>query len=144
MRKNACISEATWIPVDKRFFALQDPAKDQSLIGRLGHAISASLKGNKRQQAEEAGAGAEVETLLGLEPPLHREAWHRLKECYWSNFYCATPPNWFTLEQITAEQVDLYSYVPPPGANIPIYVEPFPVDDLVPTEDKIEWAVKRL
>ena len=40
--------------------------------------------------------------------------------------------------------MDLYSYVPPLGANIPISVEPLPVDDLVPTEDKIEWAVKRL
>ena len=27
---------------------------------------------------------------------------------------------------------------------IPIYVEPFPVDDSVPTEDDIEWAVKHL
>ena len=38
----------------------------------------------------------------------------------------------------------LYSYVTPPGANIPISVEPFLVDDPVPTEEKIEWAVKRL
>ena len=27
---------------------------------------------------------------------------------------------------------------------IHIYVEPFPLEYLVPTEDKIEWAVKRL
>ena len=40
--------------------------------------------------------------------------------------------------------MELYSYVPPPGTNIPIYVQPFLVDDSVPTEDKIEWAVKRL
>ena len=40
--------------------------------------------------------------------------------------------------------VELYSYVPPSGTNIPISVEPFPVDDSVPTEDKIKWAVKRL
>ena len=37
------------------------------------------------------------------------------------------------LEQITAEQVDLYSYVPSPGKNIPISVQPVPVDDSVPT-----------
>ena len=30
------------------------------------------------------------------------------------------------------------------GTNIPIYVKPFAVDDLLPTEDKIEWAVTRL
>ena len=38
----------------------------------------------------------------------------------------------------------MYSYVPPPGKNIPISVQPFPVDDSVPTEDEIEWAVKQL
>ena len=40
--------------------------------------------------------------------------------------------------------MELYSYVPPPVANIPISVEPFPVDNLVPTEDDIKWAVKLL
>ena len=40
------------------------------------------------------------------------------------------------------ERVDLYRYVPPPGDNIPVSVEPFLVDDLVPMEDEIEWAVK--
>ena len=38
----------------------------------------------------------------------------------------------------------LYSYVPTSGENTPVSVEPFPVDDLVPTEDEIEWVVKRL
>ena len=38
----------------------------------------------------------------------------------------------------------MYSYVPTPVTNIPISVKPFPVNDLVPTEDKIEWAVTRL
>ena len=40
--------------------------------------------------------------------------------------------------------MELYSYVPPQGTNIPISVEPFPVDDSVPTEDEIERAVTRL
>ena len=43
-----------------------------------------------------------------------------------------------------AERVDLYSYVPSPGTNIPISVKPVPVDDSVPMGDKIEWAVKNL
>ena len=49
-----------------------------------------------------------------------------------------------TFEWITEEQVDLYSYVPPPEANIPLSVDPYPVDDSVTMEDDIEWAVKRL
>ena len=40
--------------------------------------------------------------------------------------------------------MELYSYVPPLGANIPISAEPLPVDDSVHTEDEIEWAVKHL
>ena len=42
------------------------------------------------------------------------------------------------------ERVELYSYILPPGTNIPISVQPFPVDDLVPTEDEIEWVVTKL
>ena len=56
----------------------------------------------------------------------------------------APPPDWVTLERITAERVELYSYDPPPEVNIPISVEPLPVDNSVPTEDNIEWAVKLL
>ena len=48
------------------------------------------------------------------------------------------------LERITAERVNLYSYMPSPGANIPVTVRPVPVDDLVPTENEIEEAVKNL
>ena len=43
-----------------------------------------------------------------------------------------------------AEQVYLYSYVPPLGENIPVSVKPFPVYYLVPTEDEIKWAVTQL
>ena len=116
--------------------------RDHSLIRRLGRAITASLKGDWRRRAEEAGE--EVERFLGSYPPLHHEAWHRLKGWYWSAVYCAPPPAWVALERIAEERVDLYSYMPPPGDNIPVPVEPFPVDDLVPTDDNIEWVVKLL
>ena len=56
----------------------------------------------------------------------------------------APPPAWFTLKRITAERVYLYRYVPPPEDNIPVSVEPFPVEYLVSMEDEIEWAVKQL
>ena len=92
----------------------------------MGRAIAASLKGDRRRRAEEAGA--EVETLLGSDPPLHRKAWHRLKGWYQAAFNRAPPPAQVTLERITAERVDLYIYVPPPGSNIPISFEPFLVE----------------
>ena len=69
-RKNLWISEATWRLVNERVSAHQDPSKDQSLIRRLGRAIEASLKGDRRCQAEEAEA--ELEALLGSEPPFYR------------------------------------------------------------------------
>ena len=56
----------------------------------------------------------------------------------------APPPARVTLKRITVERVKLYSYIPSPGTNIPISVQPFPVDDFVPLEEEIEWSVTRL
>ena len=120
-RKNTWISEATWRLVDERASARQDPAKDQALILRLSRAIAARLRDDRR-----------------------REAWHWIKGWYHSVVDLSLPLAWVSLKRITSERVDLYSYIPPPGENIPIYTNPFPVDDSVPKEDNIEWAVKRL
>ena len=86
---------------------------------------------NRRRWAEYTGA--EVEALLGADPPLHQEAWHRIKGWYKAAANHVLPPAQVTLERITTERVELYSYVPPPGKNIPISVQPFPVYELVPT-----------
>ena len=85
-----------------------------------------------------------METLLGEEPPNAKEAWRRLKGWYKAVVHRAPPTARATLERITAERVDLYSYVPSPGENIPVTVAPVEVDDLVPTEEEIEDAVKKL
>ena len=79
-----------------------------------------------------------------MDPPLHRESWHEIKGWYQAAIGRAPLPTQIALERITAERVELYSYVLPPGENIPISVEPFLVDDLVPTKDEIKRAVKRL
>ena len=71
------------------------------------------------------------------DPPIHREAWHRIKVWYKAAVNSAPPPAWFTLKRITAERVEMYIYVLPPGTNIPISVEPFPMDNSIPTEDDI-------
>ena len=89
-------------------------------------------------------AGEEVERMLGPDPPLHQEALHWMKEWYWAAVNRALLPAWFTRERITAEQVDLYRYIPPLAENIPISDEPFPVEYSVPVEDEIYWAVKQL
>ena len=67
-----------------------------------------------------------------------------MKGWYWDVVDRYPPPDQFTLERIMTERVYLYSYVPHPGGNIAVSVEPFPVDKLVPIEDNIEWAVTQL
>ena len=136
------ILAATWRLINERVSVHRNIAKDQTLIRRLGCAIKASLREDRQRREEEAGA--EVEILMGLDPPLHRDAWHRIKGWYKSAVDRAPPPAWVTLKRIMAERVELYSYFPPPGTNILISMEPFPVDGSVTTDDKIEWAVKRL
>ena len=54
-RKNEWISSATWRLVDKIVSARRDPAKDQTLIRRLGRDIKASMSMDSRRRAEEAG-----------------------------------------------------------------------------------------
>ena len=56
----------------------------------------------------------------------------------------ALPLAQVTLKWIMAEWVDLYRYIPPTGENIPVSVQPFLVEDLVPEEDEIEWSVERI
>ena len=75
-RKNGWISEDTWRLVDKRVSARRK-TKYQSRIRRLSRAITAILKGNMKRRVETAGE--EVETLLGADPLMPREAWQRMK-----------------------------------------------------------------
>ena len=67
-----------------------------------------------------------------------------MKGWYKAGVNHAPPPGWVTLEWITAEQIDLYCQVKPSGENIPVSVNPFQVEESVPTEDEIEWLVLRL
>ena len=67
-----------------------------------------------------------------------------MKGCYKAAADPVPPPAQVNLKRITADQVVLYRRIPPLGENIPISVEPFQVDYLVPTEEYIEWAVRRL
>ena len=99
MQKKVWISETTWILVNERVSERRDPARDQSLIRRLGHAIATSLKVDYRRRVEESGE--EVERLLWSYPLLHQEAWHRMKGWYQAVVNRVLPPSRFTLERIT-------------------------------------------
>ena len=139
--RNAWISEETWKLVDERVTVRRKP-RAKTAMRRLGRAIQASLKGDRRRWVEEAGTA--VEALLGEDPPNAKEAWRRMKGWYQAAAQRGPPPARATLERITAEQTELYSQVPSPGEKIPVTVEPALIDDSVPTEDEIAAAVKNL
>ena len=140
-RTNEWISEETWRLVDERVSARRG-TRVKARIRRLIREITESLKRDRKMRVEIAGG--EVETLLGADPPNPKEAWRRLKGWYKAAVNRVPPPARAMLERITAEQVDLYNYVPSPGENIPVTIKSGEVNDLVPTEDEIEEAVKKM
>ena len=82
--------------------------------------------------------------MVKADPPLIQEAWYRLQGWYKAAVDRAPPPARAMLKGITAEMVALYSRAPPPGDSIPVDIDHFAVEDGVPDEGEIEWAVKRL
>ena len=74
--RNVWISEETWRLVDKRVTMRRKP-QAQTGMQRLGRAIQASMKGDRRRRVEEAGTA--VETLLQEDLPNARGAWRRMR-----------------------------------------------------------------
>ena len=74
--KNAWISEETWRLADERVSARRG-TRARTRIRRLGRAIRASLKGDRKRRVE--AAGTDVEALLGGDPQNAKEAWRRMK-----------------------------------------------------------------
>ena len=81
---------------------------------------------------------------MWADPTLIQDAWHRIQGWYKAAVNHTPPPARVTLKRIGADRVTFYSRVPPPGDNIPVTIEPFEVEESVPEEGEIEWAVKRL
>ena len=111
------------------------PTKGQALKVGLGWAIKASLAMDRRRRADEVGA--EVEALVGTDPPFIQEAWHRIQGWYKAEVDRAPPPARITLERITSDRVALYSHVPPLGENIPVAIQTLLVYASVPEEGGI-------
>ena len=88
-RQNEWILTETWRLVVERFSARHDLAKGQAIKRRLGRAIKTSLSADRRRRADKAGA--EVEALLGADPPLIQESWHRIQGCYKASVDRAPP-----------------------------------------------------
>ena len=96
-RRNEWISAETWRLVDERVSTRRDRAKGQALKRRLGRTIKASFSADRKRRADEAGA--EVEALVGADPPLIQEAWHRIQGWYKDAVNRAPPPAQAMLER---------------------------------------------
>ena len=89
-RRNEWVLTETWRFVEERVSARRDPEKGQAIKRRLGRAIKASLAADRIRRADEAGE--EVEALVGADPPLIQEAWHRIQGWYKAAVDRAPPP----------------------------------------------------
>ena len=52
------------------------------------------------------------------------------------------PPTRLALTTMTSEREELYRYFPSPGEPIPVGELPFSVDDGIPEDEYIAWAVR--
>ena len=85
-----------------------------------------------------------IEELLTSDSPFHKESGHQMKGWYKIMAGRTLPPARLTIERVTEERAALHHHIPPPGKNIPISIYPFPLDESVPMEDDIEWAVQKM
>ena len=144
-RHNSWISSETYILVYEILSTRWEPRWYQRRFRRLGQSIRTLLKEDRQRRV--TTAGEEVESLLTGDPSLPREAWRMIQGWYQEAADHAPPHARVTLERITAEREVLYCTVPPPpprGETIPLSVPPSPIDDSVPTEEEVKWAVRRL
>ena len=54
----------------------------------------------------------------------------------------APEPCYLSMEKQNKERVNLYGKVEPPGEPIPTNIEPFEINDAIPTESEIRTVVK--
>ena len=54
------------------------------------------------------------------------------------------PPVRVTIKHMTVDRVDLYRHIPLPGRPIPVVITPFPVEEYLPGNEDISWAVCRI
>ena len=67
-----------------------------------------------------------------------------MQGCYNNSIDRLPPPYRVAIDQMTADLVELYRSVPPPGQPIPVGMHTFPIKDYIPEDKEIAWAVHRL
>ena len=101
-----------------------------------------SAPGDRRRWAAEAGSA--LESLLASNPSLICKTWIWIQGWYRDAVDRPLPPSRVALATMTAERKDLYRNFPTLGEPIPVVNLPFSVDDGIPEDEEIAWAVHRL
>ena len=86
---NTWISEETWRLVDERV-TMRRKTRARTGLRRLGQAIQASMKGDRKRRVEEAGTV--VKNMLQEDPPNARGSWRRMKGWYRAAAKRGPPP----------------------------------------------------
>ena len=77
-------------------------------------------------------------------PPLVKETWIWLRGWYRETKDLPPPPALMVIVRMTEEMVDLYLRFPLTGRSIPVALDPFPVDDLIPEDKEVAGLVHHL
>ncbi len=119
-----------------------EPSPNSQQDSRIrGRRIRKALKADRALRA--ANVADEVEGHIAAGDP--KEAWRSIKGCWYHSVEDRPPKlNYQRMEMLTQECIDLYTAAPPLGAPIPINVDPFDVNNKIPTDGEIQEAVKSL
>ena len=134
------ISEETWRLVDERSALRKVIGHDHAKARWLDRRVQQAFKADRKRQVEEAGKAIEAALSEGD----LQGAWDRFKSWYRQASNRPSQPSRRDLRAVTQECIDLYTREVPPGAPIPVLVEPFSVSDETPSDEEIREAVRRL
>ena len=76
---NSWILMEMWRLVNKRVSTRREPGQEQRRLRRLGRAIQAALKEDRRRREATEVENVDVEGLLGRDPPLPHKAWSSMR-----------------------------------------------------------------
>jgi hypothetical protein len=137
---NSWITATTWQLVDHHAMLRRKGMLSQTAARRLGRQVQAHLAADRLKRA--TSAASKIEGCLAAGDFV--EAWRHLKGWYRTVEDQAPKACPETLASQTAERVELYTVVRPPGWSLPINVTPIPFPDNTPTDHEICEVVAKL
>jgi hypothetical protein len=137
---NSWITATTWQLVDHRAMLRRKGMLSQTAARCFGRQVRAHLAADHLQRA--TNAASKIEGCLAAGDFV--EAWHHLKGWYHMAEDRAPKACPEALASQTAERVELYTAVRPPGWLLPINVTPIPVPDDTPMDHEIRKVVAKL